>query len=152
MVQDSSSGSACPHTVRYRRKSRTPLPNGTPSARTWPCATWLSTERLECDACAAEACSYAEGCLGRWDHRPRHFPSSCFHIDTITEFLESSGHLLVARDTDIIKIEPLALSYWEFTLSGCYLLKINLGFPCICIQIIFFSSSLANFVRKEVNQ
>ena len=58
----------------------------------------------------------------------------------ITEFLESSGHLLIARDTDIIKIEPLALSYWEFTLSGVIYLK-STGFPCICIQIIFFSSS-----------
>ena len=68
----------------------------------------------------------------------RHFPSSCFHTDT--EFLESSGHLLIARDTDIMKIEPLALSYWEFTLSGVIYLK-STGFPCICIQIIFFSGS-----------
>ena len=58
----------------------------------------------------------------------------------ITEFLESSGHLLIARDTDIMKIEPLALSYWEFTLSGVIYLK-STGFPCICIQIIFFSGS-----------
>ena len=58
----------------------------------------------------------------------------------ITEFLESSGHLLIARDTDIMKIEPLALSNWEFTLSGVIYLK-STGFPCICIQIIFFSGS-----------
>ena len=66
----------------------------------------------------------------------------------ITEFLESSGCLLIARDSDIIKIEPLALSYWEFTLSGVILPKIN-RFPFICIQIIFFSNSYGQFCKKR---
>lgn len=44
-------------------------------------------------------------------------PSLVFIQVLITEFLESSSCLLRAAGAEINKIEPLALNYWDSTLS-----------------------------------